>query len=1378
MVVGWEYRTASTLTWSTLSNTNSSLTASDFVSILGSTVESTIFRAKIANGACNNGIYSQTAILSVIPSDIKPSPVEVEPAVLCYGTEISLSSGTGYGEEYGKFEGGDFTNAGIKNKGWDFTDPNGNEVDYNASADSGAPNHWHKTQPKWKFTTAEINSPYNTSEMWWNPRNDGKQNEHFAITQGTHSSNMDTPTFNLTALDEGIITFDQAFNLTTNATIRVLLLKNGAIYKELYKIVGPASSGNYDHFGYGTPNVNQMSLDLGSYIGESNLRIRFEYTGVRSGDIWAVDNIKVPEGPQDILLQWFYDENASDPNNTLEQIGNDNEKVVSFTPRKIGWNDFEVRTALLLDSNGDPCEDINNSETVRVFVFDQYTTNVAAEIGECGNTRITLSASTVGAFQGAITDYPTVDGYEGSWVITGPNQNYTLINQDSASTLDPKNNPNIIFEADELGDYVFTWHLTPKAVYPNDYRVESLRGQIIENTGCPPIETPNEVSLPSCTTLDFDGVNDYVSIPDVYAEAQTVEMWIYPEASTGTIISSPGVEIKMSDLPGYITPNSRWYHIALLSNKLYIDGINTGLTINATGTGNQTLIGAKWNNATKEPENYFSGWIEEVRIWKSMVSEKEIRFMMNQRLDLNSKISGDVQGEIVPNKTVAGSYYTLGGFNLDQDGDNFYDEKWSDLIGYYRLISAFPDPVLGVILDTYKPVNGYTPDLSLTPVDGRLHNMTTHQQNTSPTPYFDGANGIWALDGTWARPSVWDPPNSNGWNGTAIDWNIARINHNIQSSSKDITILGLLSETANMELSINASQFIRVSHYLLLDGNMDLEGESQLLQDHGSILANSSSGSLQVNQRGRMSSYNYNYWTSPVSLQGSDNNSGFMLDQVLFDGDKEKNPDAVNFQNGYFVADKPKTSPITISNEWLWDFRGGDADIYGDWLFLGSDYLEIAGAGYSMKGTDGTVGPNTATQKYTFKGKPNNGNIPTAELYLLNNQNYLVGNPYPSAIDAKKFLKDNLVNVGTGSGNNENGENVFNGTLYYWDHFSGSTHILEEYIGGYATYTLAGSAPAISNDWRINTGGGSNNVVPKQYIPVAQGFFLNSATVGTQNFAGDIIFKNTQRAYKRTSVDPSIFLQQEGEEIIQKGQETSSTSDDDQRMKIRVKFESPKGYYRQILVTMDENTSNGFDLGYDAPLIENNLEDMYWWFDEAAFVIQGVPSFEKEQVLPLVIKTSEGGAFKIRIDKTENWPTEKELYLKDNLNDTIHDILKEPYAAETKSGEIKDRFEIIFFKEVQSQEPDPVIPDPDDILDPDLPNDDSLLGISYSTFSKMVKISNFDLLDVNKVMIFDVGGKLIQEFDGLPTQQELYFAMRPVRSGIYIVKVFSEKGIS
>jgi hypothetical protein len=33
-------------------------------------------------------------------------------------------------------------------------------------------------------------------------------------------------------------------------------------------------------------------------------------------------------------------------------------------------------------------------------------------------------------------------------------------------------------------------------------------------------------------------------------------------------------------------------------------------------------------------------------------------------------------------------------------------------------------------------------------------------------------------------------------------------------------------------------------------------------------------------------------------------------------------------------------------------------------------------------------------------------------------------------------------------------EQKFNGTLYFWDHFGGQTHILNQYIGGYSSYTL------------------------------------------------------------------------------------------------------------------------------------------------------------------------------------------------------------------------------------------------------------------------------------------------------------------------------------
>ena len=110
-----------------------------------------------------------------------------------------------------------------------------------------------------------------------------------------------------------------------------------------------------------------MVVDLGAYLGQSNLRLRFNYEGTIDGDVWAVDNIEVPEGPQDVILQWYYDDDLTDPNSYLEPIGEENQGTVTFIPRKIGWNDFEVQTRIILDSNGDQCQSIDNFETIRVL---------------------------------------------------------------------------------------------------------------------------------------------------------------------------------------------------------------------------------------------------------------------------------------------------------------------------------------------------------------------------------------------------------------------------------------------------------------------------------------------------------------------------------------------------------------------------------------------------------------------------------------------------------------------------------------------------------------------------------------------------------------------------------------------------------------------------------------------------------------------------------------------------------------------------------------------------------------------------------------------------------------------------------------------------
>jgi len=96
------------------------------------------------------------------------------------------------------------------------------------------------------------------------------------------------------------------------------------------------------------------------------------------------------------------------------------------------------------------------------------------------------------------------------------------------------------------------------------------------------------------------------------------------------------------------------------------------------------------------------------------------------------------------------------------------------------------------------------------------------------------------------------------------------------------------------------------------------------------------------------------------------------------------------------------------------------------------------GFGYTQKGT-GTFRPE---QEYIFQGKPNNGTILITADDVDNDtdnesqQNVtmtttLIGNPYPSALDARQFITDNA--------------GVIQGTILLWEQWAGSSHYLAEH---------------------------------------------------------------------------------------------------------------------------------------------------------------------------------------------------------------------------------------------------------------------------------------------------------------------------------------------
>src|SRR5690606_32351819 len=115
---------------------------------------------------------------------------------------------------------------------------------------------------------------------------------------------------------------------------------------------------------------------------------------------------------------------------------------------------------------------------------------------------------------------------------------------------------------------------------------------------------------------------------------------------------------------------------------------------------------------------------------------------------------------------------------------------------------------------------------------------------------------------------------------------------------------------------------------------------------------------------------------------------------------------------------------------------------------------------------------------------------------------------------------------------------------------------------------------------------------PMQFIPVGQAFFVNSVSVDRYTSAydasdnpttvhgGEIHFNNSQRVFQKEDDGHSVFHKPD---FVDNKQSKETRDHTDTRKKIWLKFQSPKGYHREILVAADDNASDGFDLGYDAP---------------------------------------------------------------------------------------------------------------------------------------------------------------------------------------------------
>ncbi|MDI6046468.1 choice-of-anchor D domain-containing protein [Flavobacterium yafengii] len=1013
---------------------------------------------------------------------------------------------------------------------------------------------------------------------------------------------------------------------------------------------------------------------------------------------------------------------------------------------------------------------VNTSDEITIGLADIYTTNTAntntfdtdKKFLVWGNNRGTLAAQTpvIVNISSGITSPSTLTSDVSfvsvgrTWKVIQTGGNVPIVKVSIPSTM-------LTATITPPGDYLMFISDTPVFNPTAEYRVMTVNGSNLETTydfdGTKYITFGYAPERTFVRCIKFDGVDDYLDAGKVLNlnTSFTVSAWVNRNSSDKTILSkrnstfSQGYDLsinsagkaEMSWMVGAtkhtitsnaVIPSGKWHHIGVIYNgstttaKMYIDGVttitNTSMP-NVPATTESFLIAAADGVS---PTSLFNGSIDEVRVWNVALTEAQFRYVMNQEILSNTTLTN---GAIVPNTITLNDISSV---------------PWANLNAYYPM-------------STYTYTNAK--DISNYKYTAALRNLTTVDLQTAPLPYESAINGNWETIGVWTNSTVQDLPYSTSIEDPTkiIDWNIVKVkNTHTITSVGNKKVLGLFVEpTANLIATTTGGlqtdgTKIEVSHYLKLDGKIDLVGRSQLIQKLGSDIDATSSGSLERDQQGQSNKYNYNYWSSPVgAMNATTNNNAFTVAGVLKDGTNPAAPAAITWVSGYDGA----TSPFSLARYWIYKFDNLAND-YANWTQIGETGILSASKGFTLKGP-GTVG----TQNLTFLGKPNNGTIINT---VLADQLLLIGNPYPSALDADKFITDNIGSIDTSIT-----DPAIDGALYFWEHYTtNNTHILRDYQGGYGIRNLSGGvAPSATGVDFISGSGAASKLIPNQFIPVGQGFFV----AGKAGTGGTVTFNNSQRDFHK---EDEAGVSQTTYRIPVSPKASSHWTDNsnapiekDTHKKIRLGFNViDKTFHRQVLLAfMDEKATSEMDNGYDAFNIDDSPSDMYLLNGENELAIQGEGYFDEDASFPIAVRTEATGKVSFGIDALENFDESQNVFIFDKETDTYNSIKNRLYEVELPQGYFTDRFSLRFT--------------------------DKTLGVKdliYENSIQVVFTSSNNVLNITNgandntvvaVSLFNIQGKLMSKWELSDKEQtSIKIPIQNKTSGVYIVKLKTTKG--
>lgn len=423
-------------------------------------------------------------------------------------------------------------------------------------------------------------------------------------------------------------------------------------------------------------------------------------------------------------------------------------------------------------------------------------------------------------------------------------------------------------------------------------------------------------------------------------------------------------------------------------------------------------------------------------------------------------------------------------------------------------------------------------------------------------------------------------------------------------------------------LTVKSGIYISLAGDIVNNGTINIEENTSLIQTGSGANNNSGSGTYNVKRAGNNSSYIYNIWASPI--QSATLTSVFSNANPcdIWAFDKDNQAWKYDFAAGYSTT-----------------CNGNGVTFSATDVIAGGDGIMDIGGGYFV--------PGNPTALKTYNGEINNGDIQKAiTITSLGNPGgtdwadddwNLLGNPYPSALNATAFWNENAVN-----------NSRITDALYFWDE--------ADTTGGYNQNSDYAS-------WNLSGGVNSGNslTIPGGNIASGQGFWV------VANANTNVVFNNSMRS----SSNSQFFKTQQ--QIDQHN--------------AWVSFTSPSGYQNNILVGYNQTTTDTFDVGYDAhKLVGNSHVRFASYIGSDEFVIQSIAPIGvgDSKIIPLVVFSDESGLHEFNEYKRENLPGDFKIFLRDKTLGIDHNLVDGAYSVDLSANtEYNNRFELIFKNEIQ-----------------------------------------------------------------------------------------------